>query len=201
VEELRAKIMSEVERDQQRVLQEAQSQAQGILAEARRDAESEKDRIIDAAETEAERIDQQMIGAARLEAQALKTRAREDLLDQVFRHALERIADPEHIEGYRDALENLIRDAVDHLAGHPELLISADPKSRRYLDDAFLARLSEMTGRRLALAGELEPPGVGVVITSPDGRVRYDNTLQTRLRRMRDALRPVVYRTLIGEAP
>jgi V/A-type H+-transporting ATPase subunit E len=199
VEALREAVMSDVERDRQRILKNAQSQAQSTLAQARREAEVARAGVIEGAEAEVERVRQQVIGAARLEAQALKARMREELLDRVFRQALERISDPDHIEGYADVLSGLIEDAVEHLKGHERLIIIADPKSTRYLNDEFLARLSDLTGRELSASGDAEAPGVGVVLTSPDGRIRYDNTLQTRLGRMRDALRPVVYRTLMGE--
>ena len=199
VEVLRETVMSEVERDRQRILKYAQSQAQGLLTQARGEAEGEKDRIIEDAETEADRLHQQVIGAAKLEAQALKARTRERLMNQVFEQALESLSDPDQIERYPDVLARLIEDAVNHLRRHRNLVIAADPRSRRYLDEQLLGQLSDATGCNLSLGDDLEPPTLGVVVMVPDGRIRYDNTLQTRLSRMRDALRPAVYRILMGE--
>ncbi len=49
-------------------------------------------------------------------------------------------------------------------------------------------------------AGEPLARGTGVVLETPDGHRRYDNTLETRLARMQDGLRAPVYHILMGEA-
>jgi vacuolar-type H+-ATPase subunit E/Vma4 len=44
------------------------------------------------------------------------------------------------------------------------------------------------------------PRPVGVIVQSGDGRLRYDNTLQARLNRMRGTLRAPAFRVLMGES-
>jgi len=41
--------------------------------------------------------------------------------------------------------------------------------------------------------------GRGVVIDAADGRLHYDNTLETRLQRLQSTLRASVYKMLMGE--
>ncbi|MGC9348802.1 MAG: V-type ATP synthase subunit E [Anaerolineae bacterium] len=200
VESLTEDIMSGAERDRQRILKDAEMRAESILAQARREAEAEKASLIEDAETEAARVKQQAQNAAELEVRAIKMEKREDLLNQVFEQASDRMSDPDDIEDYAQILEGLIEDAGQHIRGRSALVILADAKSRGYLDDGVLARLSDVLECDLSLAkDDLAPPAVGVVIESIDGRIRYDNTLQTRLERMRRALRPVVYRILMGD--
>jgi V/A-type H+-transporting ATPase subunit E len=192
-------VMSEVARDRQRILTDAEVQARRMREDARAEAEAKKAELIRDAEARAARVEQEATGAARLEAQALKMRQREALLDAVFTEAADRLSDVDRLAAYEDVLEDLIQDAVRHLAGQAELVVRADVRARESLDASRLARLRELTGCALSLGETLAPPAVGVVVQSPDGRVRYDNTLQTRLGRMRSSLRPAVYRTLMGD--
>ena len=48
--------------------------------------------------------------------------------------------------------------------------------------------------------GEPLKQGMGVVVQTPDGHRRYDNTLETRMTRLQDAMRNPVYRLLMGES-
>jgi vacuolar-type H+-ATPase subunit E/Vma4 len=48
--------------------------------------------------------------------------------------------------------------------------------------------------------GETLEQGTGVVVETLDGHRQLDNTLETRLKRMEEALRTPVYRILTGES-
>jgi vacuolar-type H+-ATPase subunit E/Vma4 len=52
---------------------------------------------------------------------------------------------------------------------------------------------------KLTIKGELKQ-GTGVIVQTEDGRLQYDNTLETRLSRLKNALRSPVYHILMGEA-
>jgi vacuolar-type H+-ATPase subunit E/Vma4 len=43
--------------------------------------------------------------------------------------------------------------------------------------------------------------GTGVMVDADDGRLHYDNTLETRLGRLQGSLRSPVFRVLQGEKP
>ncbi len=47
--------------------------------------------------------------------------------------------------------------------------------------------------------GEPLKKSTGVLIETSDQRLRYDNTLETRLNRMQNSLRTFVYHLLMGE--
>lgn len=48
--------------------------------------------------------------------------------------------------------------------------------------------------------GEPLKRGLGVMVETQDGHRQFDNTLETRLRRMKETLRSPVYHILMGEA-
>ena len=50
-------------------------------------------------------------------------------------------------------------------------------------------------------SGEVLEEGIGIVVDAADGKLHYDNTLETRADRLEGPLRAAVYRALIGEKP
>lgn len=192
-------VMSEVERDRQRIIKEAEMQARRLREDVQEEVETQKQERIREAERKAAQVKQEAIGAGRLEAKALKMKKREGLIGRVFAEAAEYLADPDHLDAYGEILEGLVKDAVQHLEGRKTLVLRADAEGEAYLDEARMDYLRDTTNCELTVGKTLTPPAVGVVVQTPDGRVRYDNTLQTRLERMREQLRPAVYRALMGD--
>jgi vacuolar-type H+-ATPase subunit E/Vma4 len=206
-EALRATILEQAERDCQRVIHEAESQAHRIIAQAEMAATAQKVNITEHAEAVALDLQREARGSARLEAQSIKVRRREALLDEVFRRAAEALAEADVREDYPDAVADLVLDAARQLAQHggdsQSLVIFADDVARQVLGPEMLRRLADDLGRKLSLRGPLpqtpEARRLGVILETEDGRLRYDNTLPARLARMRGALRVPVFRVLTGE--
>jgi len=204
MEGLRQAIAREAERSVQRITGEAQARAEALRAEARAQAAEETGRLLEAAEAKASRMRQETVGVAGLDVQALKVRARESVLDLVFSRAAEVFESPSNLPDYPAIAVDLIEDAIAHLRA-PEFVIHADPKTMAALgaadtDGSLLDRIRDRTGCQVVF-GQPLLGGIGVVVESPDGHLRYDNTLQSRLARMRSALRSPVYRILVGEQP
>ena len=57
---------------------------------------------------------------------------------------------------------------------------------------------TDSTTVTLTLGDRLET-GTGIILATPDGRRRYDNTFETRLARMEDGLRTAVYHILMED--
>ncbi len=197
-ETLQEAIEAEAKRDRERILMEAQSRVQVLRDQAEADAEKQRAQLIRDAETRAARMRQEATGLARLEAQGVRAAKREALLDDVFRQAACRLGELLSADDYRETVEDLVVDAVSHLGAGGELTILADMQTAAILDQDTLARLAEKTETKLSLGKPLAE-GTGVVLQSEDGRLRYDNTLQSRLNRMRAELRASVYRVLMGD--
>jgi vacuolar-type H+-ATPase subunit E/Vma4 len=61
-----------------------------------------------------------------------------------------------------------------------------------------LRELSKELNGQFESADELEE-GTGIILDAADGKLHYDNTLETRLERLEGNLRAAVYKVLIGE--
>lgn len=196
---LRESVMAEAERGAQRTLSEARARAQRLRTQAEDESDAECAALLDSAGATASRYRRQAVGSARLEAGALRARRREVVLERVFAQAGELLAGPTAIADdlYPSVVEALVRESVAQLGQLDALVIHADARALPALGGATLERIAEETGHRLSL-GEQLPRGVGVVVASLDGRLRYDNTFEARMARLRDVLRVEVTQILAG---
>lgn len=197
VKALQQAIMEDAVAEAEQILEEAHARAEAIRAEAEAQAGAEREMRLQRARQAAETARGQVVAAAQIEAQTLRLKCREQLLERVFDEARRQLADAPQWPDYPEIARRLAREAVEML-GADEIVLHTDTATGRTFDEQAIAELVQELGVRLSAGEPLNH--VGVVAETSDGHRRYDNTLETRLARMRDALRAPVYRILAGEA-
>jgi vacuolar-type H+-ATPase subunit E/Vma4 len=68
------------------------------------------------------------------------------------------------------------------------------------LKKGALDKISGELKGQFTLSDTLEE-GLGVIVDAADGKLHYDNTLETRLDRLQGTLRSTVHKILMGEKP
>jgi V/A-type H+-transporting ATPase subunit E len=149
-------------------------------------------KILETGEKQAESAKRQMIGAAELDARNAQLRSLERAVNEAFDLATRQISS-ETGASQEKALVSLIQEGLDVIGPRASLQCAA--KDRRAVSSAIRkfgskAKLSQSDG-------EIDTVG-GVVLTTPDGSVRFDNTFEARLERMRPTLRKEVAAILTG---
>jgi vacuolar-type H+-ATPase subunit E/Vma4 len=91
----------------------------------------------------------------------------------------------------------LLREALTQLRVN-KAEIRVDETTQKLLRKDALDEISKDLNGQFTIVGTLEE-GIGVVVDAADGKLHYDNTLETRLSRLQGALRSPVYQVLIGE--
>ena len=198
VQVLEQAIMEIAEQEVQAILDEARAKADSLQKQAQTKAAAESDRILEAARQKANELLGQAIAKAQLEAQMLKLRRREHVLMHTFDEARQRLTTIPQRPDYPDIARRLISEAAT-LMGDEAFVIRADAATDHVVDDAFLEDLAEQLNVHLERGPQLDE-GTGIVLTTPDGHRRYDNTLETRLSRIQDTVRTAVFHILAGDA-
>ncbi len=198
IQALENAIMAEANREARQILKEARTKADRIKRESQLETEIECKTIIQQARAEAEMMQGHAAAAAQLEAQTLKLQRREQLLVSVLSAARQRLSAVTQWPEYGDIVRELIREAAAKLNAD-ELLIHTDATTQAVLSDAVLSELSATLAMRLT-RGEPLLSGVGVVLETPNGHRRYDNTLETRMQRIQESLRTDIYHILRGNS-
>lgn len=198
IQELERAILQEASGEARQIVADARAKVSGLRREAQAQADVERSAILDSARRNADSLLAHTAAEVRVEAQSLRLRRREQLLDRAFNEARQRLASAEEWPDYGQIARFLAREAVEHIEAD-EVLVQADEGTRRALDEDVLGALGQELGVHLSLGATLAR-GTGVVLVTPDGHRRFDNTLESRLTRMHERLRAAVYRTLMGEA-
>lgn len=198
IEMLTQAVMSEARGEAEQVLKEARAKAEGIRQQAQAQAASERKAILERAAAEAERTRRQAVVSAQMKARMLELHHREKRLKDVFEAAGQKLPSAQAWKDYDEIAIQLVREALIHL-GAKSAHIHADAKTKQALTKEALERLSKELNMKITVKGPLER-GTGVIARTEDGRMQYDNTLETRLVRLQGTLRSSVYHILMGEA-
>lgn len=187
------KVAAEFESEVLASLQEGRGHALAVVESARRETKESVSKILEAGVKQGESLKRQTRGAAELEARNAQLEALERAVSGVFESALGRIRSrPERYEG---SLVRLIEEGVDVIG--PKAKVVCNSKDRSSVASA-IRRLNRGSARLTIGEKSIETIG-GVVLTTPDGSIRFDNTLEARLERMRPSLRKEVASVLSGE--
>ncbi len=197
IEPLSRAILKEAEVDAQQMREEAKAKADAIRKRAQQDAEDARREILDRAQQEADRVRSQTLSGAQLKVRTMQLEQREKLLDRVFQAAREKLGDVQSRKDYDELATTLLREALTQLRVN-KAEIHADAVTRKLLEKKAVKDLSSELKGEFSIGDDLEE-GRGVVVDAGEGRLHYDNTLETRLQRLQSTLRASVYKMLMGE--
>jgi len=196
IEMLERAILAEAQDEADQIIAQAKEKADAIRRRAQEQAEAERKAILERAREDAERLRSQAIATAQLKARSLQLAHREQLLDRVFKAVKEKLPDIQKRPDYDQIAAMLLREAITQLRVN-KAEVRADEATQKSLKKSLDEISKELNGQ-FTIVGALEE-GIGVVVDAADGKIHYDNTLETRLSRLQDTLRSSVYQILIGE--
>jgi V/A-type H+/Na+-transporting ATPase subunit E len=199
IEMLARAILTEARDEAEQIKAEAKEKAEAIRKRALEQAEQERKAIFERAREDAERLRGQSVATAQLKARSLRLVHREQLLDRVFKTVREKLADIQKGPDFDQIAALLLREALVQLRVN-KAEIRADKTTRAILEKKVLDEISRELKGQFTIAGTLEE-GTGIIVDAADGKLHYDNSLETRLRRLESTLRASVYKMLIGEKP
>ena len=172
--EFEAEVLAELENGRKETLAKVES--------VRKDAAESVAKIIESSLKQAESVKRQILGAAELEARNAMLRSLEKAVNEAIERATKEISDSGGDE-YEQALERLIQEGLDVMG--PNANVRCASKDRK----AVASAIKKLSKAKITMEDEPVETIGGVVMTTPDGSVRFDNTLEARLDRMRPTLR------------
>jgi V/A-type H+/Na+-transporting ATPase subunit E len=186
------KVSREFETEVLADLEAGRSETLARIEAVRKETTEAVGRILETSEKQAESVKRQIIGAAELDARNAKLRSLEKAVNEAFDLATKQIS---AVSGasQEKALASLIEEGLEIIGSRVK--VSCASKDRK----AVAAAIKKL-GIRAKLSldeGDVDTMG-GVILTTPDGTVRFDNTFEARLERMRPTLRKAVAAILTG---
>lgn len=185
-------ILSEARRKAELAVSQAETSAREEMEKAVHEAETGRDEVLREAGRTIDHARLVHESGLRLEKRMRRLKVQGALIDEVFAAAGSRLAGGKTPTG--TVVLNLAVEAVLAMGGDAFVvrLTKADLASSK---DAFPAALADEVRRksgreiRVTVADEPVPEAAGIVVETPDGRERVDNTLAARLVRRKEEIR------------
>jgi len=196
IERLEKAILQEARDEAGQVKADAQAKADEIRKRAQAQAESERKVVLDRANEDVERLRGQSVASAQLKARTLQLEHREELLNKVFDSARKKLSDVKKRSNFDEIAVQLLREALTQLIVE-SAEVHADDATQKSLQGQ-LDGISKEFNVSLTLGSTIKE-GTGVVVDAANGKIHYDNTLETRLNRKQSELRSSVFQVLNGE--
>ena len=196
IEMLERAILTEARDEAEQIKAEAKEKADAIRQRAQGQAEAERKAILDRARDDTERLRGQAVATAQLKARSSQLAHREQLLERVFKAVKEQLPHVQKRPDYDEIATMLLREAITQLRVN-KAEVRADETTQKALKKS-LNEISKELNAELTIGNVLEE-GTGVVVDAGDGKLHYDNSLETRLNRLQSTLRSSVYQILTGE--
>jgi V/A-type H+-transporting ATPase subunit E len=176
------KILIQTEKDVLSNIHSALSESNKTLDDSIPKLEREYDKIISDGKKEADKIEKQIIGSSDLEARNNKLLVLEKAVDNVFTKAIEQISNTNRNDDYSKLITTLL-DESTKILGTTKVVIYTNSKDKNVVQSL----LSKYPG------AELSPESItclgGITVKSKDGAMKFDNTLDARIQRMKPLIR------------
>ncbi len=209
VDKIISHIEAEAEKEISEILLKAQAEADKIRKAAQEKADREAERILSNGKRVASLEGQRIIAETRIDVRRKKMDAQEEAIAASFEEAkkvLEELAEKGNRDNlvYKDIMFDLIGSASEVVAGNKLELVFNQRDSKTF-NKEMLREASELVKKRtgrdisLALTDETIQHLGGVVVRDMEKQVEVDNTLETRLNRLKESIRVDVAKILFGD--
>ena len=178
------KVVEEAKQEILKILESGKMEGEDILYQAQREAEVEAGKILSSKDRQVESLSRRIIGSAELEARNKSLRLVEDNINKVFENALSKLAKNKPKE-YKDAMKKMVEEAVESV-GAKKVILSCNNE-----DKSLVKGMAKQVSKSIdvSVADKSIVCVGGVKAATADGSIRFDNTLEARLNRMKPTLR------------
>ena len=162
--------------------------AQKTLSDSLPMLEEEYEKIISDGKKEADKIQKQIVGSADLEARNKALLIVQESAEKVLEKAKEKIANTERNSDYSNLISKLLSEATSAL-GTSEVIVYTNSKDK----DVVQSAVSSISGAELS--SDLIDCMGGVKVTSKDGSMSFDNTMDARI----ELLKPLIRKDIAAQ--
>ncbi|HWS20489.1 MAG TPA: V-type ATP synthase subunit E [Nitrososphaera sp.] len=199
LEQMTGKVLDQKEAELISQIDSAYQESLDNLESSRGKLEAERTRIIEAAKKQAENLKRQIIGSARLGARNQELLTIENAVNKAFEEAKKKLQASGSTDRYKQLLKQMIEESMSAVGESNAVIIECNK------NDVELVRnvVSELqTSGKLQQQARVSDQHIdvlgGIRIKSADGTMSYDNTLDSRIERLKPLIRKNIAQMLRG---
>ena len=199
LEQTIGKVLDQKEAELISQIDSAYQESLDNLESSRGKLEAERTRIIESAKKQAENLKRQIIGSARLGARNQELLTIENAVNKAFEEAKKKLQALGSTDRYKELLKQMVEESMSAVGESNAVIIECNK------NDVELVRnvVSELqTSGKLQQQATVADQHIdvlgGIRIKSADGTMSYDNTLDSRIERLKPLIRKNIVQMLRG---
>ena len=193
------KVLSQKETELISQIDSAYQKSLSNLEASRDRLEAERTRIIESAKKQAENLKRQIVGSSRLAARNQELLMIENAVNNAFEEARKKLAASGGKDSYRTLMASLVEESISSV-GSDEVVVECN-RNDAELVSKILADLQKKNPRIKAKVSDQHIEAIGGIrVKSADGTMTYDNTIDSRIERLKPLIRKNIAQILRGEA-
>ena len=169
------------------------------LESSRSKLEAERTRIVEAARKQSENLKRQIIGSARLASRNQELLTIENAVNKAFEEAKKKLQASSGTDSYKNLLKQMVEESILAVGGSNAVIIESNKNDAEIVrkavselrDTGKVQQQAEVSDQHIDVLG-------GIRIKSSGGTMTYDNTLDSRIERLKPLIRKNIAQMLRG---
>jgi V/A-type H+-transporting ATPase subunit E len=190
------KVLAQREVDFIKQLDSAYEESIANLESSRTNLESEYLRIVEGAKKSAENLRRQIVGSSRLNARNKELVIIETAINDAFERAKVKMASSNKMQSYKVLITKMLENSISEM-GSDEMIVECNNNDFEVVKNA-ISTLNNDNKVRLRLSDKPINVIGGIRLRSADGSMTYDNTLDSRIERLKPLIRKNIVQMLRG---
>jgi vacuolar-type H+-ATPase subunit E/Vma4 len=191
-------VIGDVQKEAEAIITSAENEAKETLRAAKEQADKTYHQILVEADHKAEAEKRKIASVTEVELRNRLLQTKEELVDEAFVKVTAKLKEFAQTADYASYLLGL----VEHIAEQMEqkvLVVEVNKKDRAILTDDALKKAAKKAKVEFKLSDATPDFIGGCKVSSEDGKIVYDGTLDNRLSVLKPELRAQIAKSLFGE--
>jgi V/A-type H+-transporting ATPase subunit E len=192
------KVISQAEADFITQIDSSFQEALKNLAASRTKLEAEYNRILEGARKQGDNLKRQIVGSSRLSARNRQLVLIESAVNDTFEKAKKILASSNKENSYRLLMRKILKDSVT-MIDSDQVIVECNKNDIELVEKAISDSFNDNNKKKINMSDHPLNAIGGIKVTSADGSMTFDNTLDSRIERLKPLIRKNIAQMLRGE--
>lgn len=192
------KVISQAEADFITQIDSSFQEALKNLAASRTKLEAEYNRILEGARKQGDNLKRQIVGSSRLSARNRQLVLIESAVNDTFEKAKKILASSNKENSYRLLMRKILKDSV-MMIDSDQVIVECNKNDIELVEKAISDSFNDNNKIKINMSDHPLNAIGGIKVTSADGSMTFDNTLDSRIERLKPLIRKNIAQMLRGE--
>jgi V/A-type H+-transporting ATPase subunit E len=192
------KVISQAEADFITQIDSSFQESLKNLAASRTKLEAEYNRILEGARKQGDNLKRQIVGSSRLSARNRQLVLIERAVNDTFEKAKTILASSNKENSYRLLMRKILKDSVT-MIDSDQVIVECNKNDIELVEKAISDSFKDNNKIKIKMSDHPLNALGGIRLTSADGSMSFDNTLDSRIERIKPLIRKSIAQMLRGE--